>query len=61
MFGTPLSKTKDGWECKIDLSKGKYVYKYIVDGDWTADPSTPIEKLTRDGKGHAGLTEKIVK
>ena len=60
MFGTPLSKTKNGWECKIDLPKGKYVYKYLVDGDWTVDPSTPTEKLTRDGKGHAGLTEKIV-
>jgi len=60
MFGTPLAKTKNGWECKIDLPKGKYVYKYLVDGDWTADPSTPTEKLTRDGKGHAGQTEKIV-
>jgi hypothetical protein len=60
MFGTPLTKTKNGWECKIDLPKGKYVYKYIVDGDWTADPSTPTGKLMKDGKGHAGLTEKIV-
>ena len=60
MFGTPLTKTKNGWECKIDLPKGKYLYKYIVDGDWTADPSTQTEKLIRDGKGHAGLTEKIV-
>lgn len=60
MFGTPLVKTKNGWECKIDLPKGKYIYKYIVDGDWTADPSTPIQKLLKDGKGHAGLTEKIV-
>ncbi|MCW5910904.1 MAG: M20/M25/M40 family metallo-hydrolase [Cyclobacteriaceae bacterium] len=60
MFGTPLYKTKDGWECKIDLPKGKYVYKFIVDGSWTNDPSTPAEKLVRDGKGHAGLTEKIV-
>ncbi len=60
MFWTPLMKTKNGWECKIDLPKGKYLYKYIVDGDWTADPSTPTVKLKRDGKGHAGLTEKIV-
>jgi hypothetical protein len=60
MFGTPLTKTKNGWGCKIDLPKGKYVYKYIVDGDWTADPSTPTDKLIKDGKGHAGLTEKIV-
>ncbi|HOY19729.1 MAG TPA: M20/M25/M40 family metallo-hydrolase [Haliscomenobacter sp.] len=61
MFGTPLAKTKDGWECKLELPAGKYVYKYIVDGDWTADPATPTNQLVRDGKGHAGLTEIWVK
>lgn len=61
MFGTPLAKTESGWECKIDLPKGKYVYKFIIDGDWTSDPSTPKNKLVKDGKGHAGLTEKEIK
>jgi hypothetical protein len=60
MFGTPLAKTKHGWKCRIDLPKGKYVYKFIVDGNWTADPATPKEKLVGDGRGHQGLTEKIV-
>jgi carboxypeptidase Q len=45
MFGTPLAKVKGGWMCKLDLKAGKYLYKYIVDGDWTADPKTPAEKL----------------
>jgi len=61
MFGTPLAKVKGGWSCKLDLPKGKYLYKYIIDGDWTADPKTPKEKLLKDGKGHAGLTEVVVK
>ena len=61
MFGTPLSKTPNGWQCKIDLPKGKYVYKYIVDGHWTENPSTPPDKLVKDGKGHGGLTELLVK
>jgi carboxypeptidase Q len=60
MFGTPLLKTKNGWECKIDLPKGKYLYKYIVDGNWVVDPSTPTDKMKQDGKGHGGLTEKVV-
>lgn len=60
MFGTRLARTADGWECKVELPKGSYLYKFIVDGDWTADPSTPADQLKRDGKGHAGLTEKIV-
>lgn len=61
MFGTPLAKVNGGWTCKLDLPPGRYLYKYIVDGDWTADPKTPTDKLLRDGKGHAGLTEIMVK
>jgi hypothetical protein len=60
MFGTPLAKVDGGWMCKLDLKPGTYLYKYIIDGDWTADPKTPTDKLMRDGKGHAGLTELIV-
>ncbi len=61
MFGTPLQKVNGGWICKLDLKSGRYLYKYIIDGDWTANPKTPTDKLLRDGKGHAGLTEIIVK
>lgn len=61
MFGTPLAKVAGGWACKLDLPPGRYLYKYIVDGSWTADPLTPTEKLLKDGKGHAGLNELIVK
>lgn len=61
MFGTPLQKVDGGWTCKLDLKPGRYLYKYIIDGDWTADPTTPADKLLRDGRGHAGLTEIILK
>lgn len=60
MFGTPLAKTDSGWTCRLNLKPGRYLYKYIVDGDWMADPKTPPGKLLRDGKGHAGLTEVVV-
>lgn len=60
MFGTPLYKTANGWECKIKLPKGRYVYKYIIDGYWTADPKTLEDDLVKDGKGHGGLTVKTV-
>jgi hypothetical protein len=61
MFGTPMTKTPKGWICRLHLPKGRYVYKFIVDGSWTADPATPKDKLVGDGKGHQGLTEMIVK
>jgi hypothetical protein len=60
MFGTPLARVPGGWECHLDLPPGRYVYKFIVDGNWTNDPSTPAEQLVRDGKGHAGLTVRVV-
>jgi hypothetical protein len=60
MFGTPMARVSDGWVVRLDLPPGRYVYKYIVDGDWTADPATPTGELTRDGKGHAGLTVRVV-
>ncbi|RYU93820.1 M20/M25/M40 family metallo-hydrolase [Emticicia agri] len=61
MFGTPLARVNGGWQCKLNLKPGRYLYKYIIDGDWTADPATPANQLLRDGKGHAGLTEIIVR
>ncbi len=61
MFGTALAKTEDGWYCKLDLAPGEYVYKYIIDGYWTADPKTKEENLVKDGKGHGGLTKRLVK
>lgn len=61
LHSTPLFKTEEGWSTKIELGPGQYVYKYIVDGWWTSDPSTPEAELVKDGQGHAGLTIKIVK
>jgi Glycogen recognition site of AMP-activated protein kinase/Domain of unknown function (DUF3471) len=29
----------DEWVCRIDLSPGKYAYKFIVDGNWILDPA----------------------
>lgn len=56
MFNVPMYKTKGGWETKIDLPKGKYFYKFIVDEYWTNNPDTPEHELKKDGKGHGGLT-----
>lgn len=60
MWGLPLKKVDGGWMNRIDLEPGSYYYKFIVDDMWTADPSTPQEELTKDGKGHGGLTIKMV-
>ncbi|WP_211618630.1 M28 family peptidase [Pseudidiomarina aestuarii] len=61
MFGIPLKRGEGGWEARIKLPQGRYLYKFIVDGRWIADPQTDLNNLYSDGKGHSGLTEIIVR
>jgi len=35
--GYPMEKTDEGWEIELQLSPGKYLYKFIVDGQWIRD------------------------
>ena len=35
----PMIKTDSGWVSDLDLPYGAYLYKFIVDGTWMADPS----------------------
>lgn len=44
---TPMQRNEDGeWEYTIILEKGIYQYKYVVDGEWTADPD--VEERTEN-------------
>lgn len=36
-----MAKTRDGWQLPYVLGPGNYAYKFIVDGEWIADPSNP--------------------
>ncbi|HHF52739.1 MAG TPA: hypothetical protein ENL43_00035, partial [candidate division WOR-3 bacterium] len=39
----PMRKEKDGtWWIVIKLPPGKYEYKFVVDGQWVADPDNPV-------------------
>jgi len=43
-------KEDDGtWKTSITLGPGSYMYKFIVDGEWMADPE--MEERVPDGKG----------
>src|SRR5437763_4291270 len=39
----------DGWVCRIDLTPGKYTYRFLVDGVGLLDPSNPA--TADDGSG----------
>jgi 1,4-alpha-glucan branching enzyme len=35
----PLQKQGDGrWIAELELERGRYEYRFVVDGDWTDDP-----------------------
>jgi hypothetical protein len=36
-----MEKTKTGWQLSYILAPGTYEYKFIVDGQWMADPANP--------------------
>ena len=38
------------WICRIDLAPGKYLYKFVVDGNWILDPENPLSE--DDGHGN---------
>ncbi len=38
----PLRKGKDGeWKISLSLNPGQYQYRFLVDGEWQDDPSSP--------------------
>ena len=45
-----MSLTENGWELILPLSSGKHFYKFVVDGEWIADPINPI--FEADGEGN---------
>lgn len=45
-----LIREPGGWVCKLNLTPGRYTYKFIVDREWMVDPSNPDK--TDDGSGN---------
>ena len=36
---TPLKRNGGGWKTTVTLPRGRYEYRFVVDGQWVADPS----------------------
>lgn len=46
---TPMMKSDSGWVVSIKLAPGKYLYKYIVDGQWMPDPYNRLHEDDNNG------------
>lgn len=52
----PMIKSADGkWRVAVDLSPGQWVYKFVVDGQWIADPATSDNDADGNGGRHSFL------
>jgi CubicO group peptidase (beta-lactamase class C family) len=47
--------TGGNWECRLQLPKGKYLYKIIVDGSWQTDPANPKTETDSNGNTNSLL------
>jgi hypothetical protein len=53
--GYTLVKRKEGWEIRVHLKPGKYLYKFLLDGNWAIDPGNPLWEENEYGTGNSVL------
>jgi hypothetical protein len=46
----PMQKTDSGWIATVKIGKGKYWYKFVVDGNWQVDDDNALRE--NDGLGN---------
>jgi enterochelin esterase-like enzyme len=52
----PMRKDADGrWRATIDLDPGQWLYKFVVDGKWIADPGSSDRDADGSGGQHSFL------
>jgi type 1 glutamine amidotransferase len=50
-----MVKSQGKWRFPIHLRPGKYLYKYVVDGEWVIDPDNPAYEENEFGSGNSVL------
>src|SRR3990172_5588039 len=53
-----LAHEANEWIVRVDLQPGKYTYKFVVDGEWMADPANPATEDDGHGNTNSVLTIK---
>ena len=50
-----MVKKNGKWQFPIHLKPGKYLYKYVVNGEWVIDPDNPAYEENEFGSGNSVL------
>jgi 1,4-alpha-glucan branching enzyme len=37
---TPLREVGGAWHAQVELSRGRYEYRFVIDGQWVTDPNS---------------------
>ena len=53
--GYNMVRENNKWVFPIHLEKGKYLYKYIIDGNWIVDPSNSLWEENKERTGNSVL------
>jgi hypothetical protein len=51
----PMTKKNGEWELDLHLSKGKHLYKFVVDDNWIIDPGNPLWEQNEFNTGNSLL------
>lgn len=46
------------WSKRLSLTKGKYRYRFVIDGKWTEDPSNPVQEVNPYGEVDSAIEVK---
>jgi 1,4-alpha-glucan branching enzyme len=50
-IGTPMQSAAPGsWKTSLPLSRGRYRYRFIVDGQWVTDPNNTYVEANQFGE-----------
>jgi len=44
-----MERNNDCWTKQLSLDKGKYRYRFVIDGNWSEDPVNPLKQLNPYG------------
>jgi 1,4-alpha-glucan branching enzyme len=53
---TPLKKSGDIWQAKVELPRGRYEYRFVVDGNWVSDPCAKESAANPFGSSNSVLS-----
>ena len=53
--GYTLSHVSDEWKISLNLKPGKYLYKFLVNGNWINDPENKLWEQNQFNTGNSVL------